>query len=270
MRAAYLVLVLAACGGGGGFPDAKVKDDTPPPSGTFKLAWSLTDTNDAPIDCARVAAITVTAVVRSTQVSGGSTQVFTCSGGMGESQAITPGTYSIDFELDAGSGMIATSPRQQDIVIKSNQSTTLTPIVFKLDATGNLKLHLSANKPGGNCQPTASTGAGIANTTFVLQHAPGAACEPVTLMIGAGATSGTAATTYTVNCATPVIGPCIENDQEITTTGTPSGSYQLHVRGLVAGGAACWTNDDQIVIPAVMGTLTRTLNLGYQMSTPGC
>ena len=270
MRAALtlILFVSAACGGGGGFPDAKSKDDAAVPLGTFHLSWSLTDANDAPIDCARVAAITVTATLRSASVSGGSTQVFTCNGGTGTSQGIAPGTYSIDYELDAGSGMISSLPRVQGIVIQSNQVTELSPLVFKVDATGNLALHLTANKAGGNCAPTTSAGADILNTTFVLQHTPGAACEPVTLTIAAGATHG--ASSYTVDCTTPVVGPCIENDQAITTTGTPSGSYQLHIRGLVTGGIACWANDDQVVIPAASGTLTRTLNLGYQMTTPGC
>jgi len=49
----------------------------------------------------------------------------------------------------------------------------------------------------------------------------------------------------------------------------PSGGYQLHVRGQVAG-AECWTNDDALAVPPLGRDLTRTLNLGFQAATPGC
>lgn len=270
MRAAVApILILVACGGGGGFPDAPVKHDATLPPGTIKVAWSLTDDTGAPITCDQVGAITMTATLRSPSIVGGQTQVFTCGVLMGESQAVDPNTYNIDFELDNASGAIAQAPRASNIIVRSNQATQLDPLVFAVVAKGNLALHVTANKPGGNCAPTASNGGGITATTITLVHKPGDACEPLTLNVGASALTGAPASTYVVNCTTPTVAPCIENDQAITTTASPSGNYQIHIRGQV-GTPTCWTNDDQFAIPAANQTLTRTLNLGYSASTPGC
>jgi hypothetical protein len=113
---------------------------------------------------------------------------------------------------------------------------------------------------GGNCAPTTMMGAGIDATTITLEHTSGT-CEPVTFTITAGATSGRPAGTYTVNCTTPVDGPCIETDQKLLVPSIPSGNYQIHIRGKRAG-VECYTNDDAMTVPPLGTTLTRTLNLG--------
>ena len=52
---------LAACGGGGGFPDATI-DVGPPAPGSFSLAWSVTDTMGNAITCDQIGAQSVTAL----------------------------------------------------------------------------------------------------------------------------------------------------------------------------------------------------------------
>lgn len=262
----------AACGDGGGFPDAP-PIDMPPPQGTFDLAWTLKDTSGNAITCDQIGAQAVTVLTRNRAVQGGSTEVFTCGTFKGTSQGLVPGTYDMDFELGGvggavGTGLIATSPKQMGVVIKSSENVTLAPLAFVVDATGGLKLNISANKPGGNCGSTGANGAGITGMTLTLQHTAGGACEPITFTIAPNATLPGGS--YTVNCTAPTVAPCIEADQQLTATGVRSDGYQLHVRGRI-GTASCWTNDDTMSVPPLGRDLVRTLNLAAApMGTPGC
>lgn len=258
---ACLLVVAVGCGSGGGFPDAP-PIDVPVPGGTFSLAWSLTDAGGQPITCDDIGGLSVTALLRNRDVQGGSTEVFSCNTLMGTSQTLLPGTYDIDFELNGVSGLIATAPKQMGIIVTSGGNVELAPLAFAVDATGGMKLHFSTNTTGGNC----AGGAGITQTTITLNKLSTGACQPVTFTIGAGASQP--ASTYTVNCATPAIGPCIDADQELSVTGVPSGSYVIHVRG--KAGADCWKNDDQLPVPPVGRDLVRALNLSIQMAAPSC
>jgi len=262
---ACLLVVAVGCGSGGGFPDAR-PIDAPPPTGTFSLAWSLTNTNSQPITCDEIGGLTVTALLRNRDVQGGSTEVFTCGTLMGTSQALVPGIYDIDFELNGVSGLIATAPKQMGIVVTSGGNVQLAPVAFSVDATGGLKLNFTTGTAGGNCVATASNGAGITQTTITLTKLSTGACAPVTFTIAAGATQP--ASTYTVDCTTPVVGPCIEADQQLSVAGVASGTYVIHVRG--TAGADCWKNDDQLPVPPVGHDLVRTLNLAIQMAAPSC
>jgi hypothetical protein len=266
MSVRALVLVAAVgCGGGGGFPDAR-EIDGPPPGGTFTAAWAVTNTNGQAITCDEIGAISVTAVLRNRAVQGGSTEVFTCGTQMGTSPAVAPGLYDISFELTGTSGLLATIPAQQAVVITSGGDVRLAPLTFAVEATGGLKLTLATNKPGGNCGLAANNGAQITQTTIALQHVGSGTCEPVTFTISAGANQP--AGMYVVNCANPVVAGCIENDQQLTVTGVPSGSYLVHIRG--KSGNDCWSNNDQLPVPPLGRDLTRTLNLGFQMAMPSC
>lgn len=272
VRGVILSALVAACGGGGGFPDAP-PIDMPPPLGTFSLAWTVKDTGGNPITCDQIGAQAVTVLTRNRAIQGGSTEVFTCSTLMGGSQGLVPGTYDLDFELGGvggavGTGIIATSPRQMGIVIKSGENVTLTPLAFSVNATGGIKVNLSANKPGGNCGSVGNNGAGITGVTLTLQHTTGGACEPVTFTIAPNATLPGGS--YTVNCTSPTVAPCIEADQQLSVTGVPSDGYQLHVRGKVAT-ANCWTNDDTLPVPPLGRDVMRILNFAAAASgTPGC
>jgi hypothetical protein len=265
--------LLAGCGDGGGFPDA-VPIDQPPANGTFSLMWSVKDPNGATLDCAEIGAQAVTVITRNKAVQGGSTEVFTCNTLAGTSPGITPGTYDMDFELggvggDPQTGIIATSPKQQDIEVPSGNNVPLMPITFTVDATGGIKVNQTVpNTPGGNCGTTANNGAGITGMTLVLQHQGSGTCEPVTFTYAANATLPGG--TYTVDCASPVVAPCIEADQQLTATGVPSGNYQLHLRGKI-GTSDCFTNDDTLPVYPLGRDVTRTLNFAAApMGTPGC
>lgn len=270
-----LVLAIAAgCGSGGGFPDARVNNDAAPP-GTFALDWAVTDEANRVISCDTVGAYTVTVRTHNRAYAGLSTQVFGCPPGTGISQPLVPGTYDFDFELVGASEVIATAPSQRGIEISPGARVRLDPLTFNVVATGALTLTLSTQRPGGNCAATASGGGGITSTQITLVHAPSGACEPVMFNISQGTTSGAPATTYMVNCATPVVGPCIENDQAIRVIPVPSGSYVIHVLAKQAGTPAspnpvCWTNHDGIQVPPRGLTLTRPLYLGFQDTTAGC
>ncbi len=273
VRGVFLSTALvAACGGGGGFPDAP-PIDMPPPLGTFNLAWTVKDTAGNPITCDQIGAQAVTVLTRNRAIQGGSTEVFTCATLMGGSQGLIPGTYDMDFELGGvggavGTGIIATSPKQMGIVIQSGANVTLMPLAFSVNATGGIKLNLSANKPGGNCGSVGNNGAGITGVTLTLQHTSGGACEPVMFTIAPNATLPGGS--YTVNCTSPTVAPCIEADQQLSVTGVPSDGYQLHVRGKVAT-ANCWTNDDTLPVPPLGRDVMRTLNFAAAASgTPGC
>lgn len=261
--AAAAALTSFACGDGGGFPDAP-GPDSPPATGTFSLAWTLTDEGGAPVTCDQVGALTVTAVLRNPAVQGGSTEVFNCNTGSGTSPGIPPGNYQIDFELNGSSTtpVIKTAPRQ-DIEVKSNENTALMPISFAVDATGGLALSLNAlGVTMGNCAATPD-GAGIDQFTITLEKTSDLTCAAVTFDISAGA-SGTAGT-YTVNCATPATVGCLNADQVLSVADITSGSYRVHVRGRSA--PDCYVNDDSFAVPALGMTLTRTLNLAKTTGT---
>lgn len=249
---------LAACGDGGGFPDAPLPD-SPPPNGTFSLAWTLTDDGGQPVTCDQVGAQAVTAVLRNPDVQGGSTEVFSCSSGMAMSPGVAPGMYQIDFELNgaATAPLIDTAPRQE-VEIKSGQNTALSPITFAINATGGLALSLSAlGVTAGNCAPTGNMGAGIDQFKITLQKASDLSCAAVTFAVSAGA-SGIAGT-YVVNCGSPATIGCLNADQVLSVSSIPSGRYRIQVRG--RSGGDCYVNDDQLAVPAIGMTLTRTLNL---------
>ena len=260
-------LLVVGCGGGGGFPDAR-PIDAPPEPGTFSLDWSVTDTNNQSLPCGQIGAQAVTVLTHNRAFGGGSTEVFTCPTLSGVSQGLIAGTYDMDFELDSASEVLATAPAQMGIVISAGENVRLAPLTFAVDATGGIKLTMTANQPGGNCATTANNGAGITGVTLTLQHTLSGACEPVTFTIAPNATLPGG--TYTVDCTTPTVAPCIESDQQLSVTGVTSDGYQLHVRGRV-GTAECWTNDDTLPVPPLGHDVSRMLNLAAApMGTLGC
>ncbi len=270
-RALALVTVaLVGCGDGGGFPDAPVVD-SPPAPGTFTLAWTVSNTGGTAITCEQIGAQAVTALLRNRALQGGSTEVFTCATLSGMSQILAPGVYDIDFDLngvggDPVTGVIATSPQQAGIEIKSGQNTVLAPLAFSVNATGALKLNLLSTASAGNCVATAQGGAGITSNSITVTRVSDGMCAPLTFNISAG-TMGGAAGTYVVNCASPNDAPCIERDQELTVTGVVSGTYAINVKAK-RGGTQCFTSIDQLPVPPLGRELVRTLNLGSV--TPAC
>ncbi len=265
MRFVPLVL-LAACGSGGGFPDAN-SIDAPAPTGAFSLAWTVTDAAHQPITCDRIGAVALTVTYHNRAFSGALTEVFDCATGFGTGTGLIEGQYDFDFELDATSGALATAPEQTPVQITANQTVALNPVSFAVDATGGLALTINTGKPGGNCAPATSMGAGITSTTITLVHTSDGSCAPITFAISAGATQP--AGNYTINCAAPAVGPCIEHDQMVTATGIPSDAYTIHVRGNEAA-TPCWSNNDAFQIPAAGMTLMHGVNLAFATGMPGC
>lgn len=264
--------VLAACGSGGGFPDAR-EIDAPPPTGTFTLDWALTELDNNSITCDQVGAQSVTVLAHNQAVEGGMTQVFVCSTLTGMSQGLDPGVYDFDFQLAAASGILETPPGQHNITIASSQNTRLAPLAFKLDATGGVALSLSTGRTT-NCGAVTPGNGAITAEILTLTHNSNLSCEPITLTISESTLTPTAASgTYTVNCTTPVVTTCIEKDSTLTATGVKADSYTIHIaskQGVSGASGVCWTNNDSIVIPPLGGTLTRQLNLGFATANSLC
>lgn len=253
--------LLAACGGGGGFPDANQKIDAAPPSATFSLAWSVTDMASAPVACDKIGAVSVTVLAHNEGFDGGTTEVFTCGTGMGTSEKLPPGTWDFDFQLSNAAGVIATAPGQQNVILKNGENTELMPLTFVVDPTGGLALTVATGRVNGNCAAPPD-GGGITTTTITLEHSSDQSCAPLTFSLSSGGT-------YTVDCANPVSAPCIDSSDTLTVTSVPSDNYTIHIKGYV-GPTLCWTNNDSLQVPSQAQTLTKTLNLAYATSTPGC
>lgn len=250
--------LLAACGDAGGFPDAPLADT--PPTGTFSLTWSVVDHESQPIACERIAAQSMTVLAHNKGFDGGSTQIFTCASGMGQSQAVFAGLYDLDFELSGTFGLLASGTKQTSVQVPAGTNTPLQPVTFQVKALGGMALKLSAGG-SGNC----AGGAGIEQTSISFVRNSDSACQPVTFTISDGAMQSGG--TYTATCPTPtVIDKCIDADQVLTATDVPSDAYTIRVRGKI-GGTDCWVNNDFLQVPPLDQTLTRTLNLAQ---TPGC
>lgn len=258
---ALLLVGVVGCGDGGGFPDAA------PLTGTFAASWTVTDANTSlRIACDQVGAVSLRVTVKDFQGQVADVDLFNCADVTGTSHGLVPGNYTADYELDGDTGLLVTAPSSAPFPISIGQTTQLPPVTFVIDASGAMSLSASAGTSGGNCAATSANGAGITGTTIVLQHIS-STCAPVTFMIGADATRPSSM--YTVDCAMPMVAPCIESDQAITVSSVVSGHYTISVRGKV-GAASCWTYDAPLTVPPLGRTVMQTLGLGYATGTPGC
>jgi hypothetical protein len=258
LRAILLCAAASAGCSGGGFPaDAGI--DAPAATGTFSLAWTLTDTGGAPITCDQVSATTIALTLQSSDRVFGIAESFSCGNSPSTSPVIPIGNYSVGIELH-GTGLDpVVAPTQNHVAIVQNQNTTLAPVTFAVNATGNVALQIAPPAPlTSNCG-AAPMGAAINAETITVQDA-GGACLPITFTRSKGGT-------YVVNCTTPNVAGCIEDDETLTATGVPSGTYTIHIRGKI-GATDCFTNDDSLAVPAQGKSLTRTLNLAA--TKPSC
>jgi hypothetical protein len=264
--AALVALAVGGCSGcdDGGFPtDALAPDATL--RGTVSLAWSLTDLMGRPIACEDVDASFVFLELRSQSSLGGAVASFACGNSPSTSSAIDVGTYDVRFELHGQSLTSVSAPPQNGIVIAAGQDTRLVPVTFMVDTNGRLVLGLTAPPATSNCKSTSLMGAGITGTTITLVRA-GGGCAPVTFIRTRGPTT---LGSYQVNCSSPQVASCIENDETLTVSSMPSGPYTIHVRGKI-GAVDCWANDDSLTVPAQGKARIETLNLAFQAGTPGC
>ena len=225
------------------------------------MQWIVDNATGTAISCDSIGGSSVNVTAHGLDVLGGTSDAFTCSALTGTSAPLPIGNYDIAVELDGLIGTLATGPDQPAVVIATDTNTPLPPVQFVVDATGGLKLNISSGKAGGNCA-AAPGGAGITSTSITLVNSAGA-CVPVTFNVAGGSP-------YTVNCVgAPTAGPCIENNQQVSVAGIPSGNYTIHVAGSV-GATACYLNNDGLPVPPLGHDLTRTLNLAFQTGTPGC
>jgi hypothetical protein len=258
---AMLVVVAGCdCDPGGFQGDAPVDGVVP---GNVSLAWSLTDLNRQPIQCAQVGAGFVAMQLSSPGLPTVPAESFACDNSPGVSAALAPGVYDVTFAL-TGAGLTPVVPPPQRVTVASGRTTELAPVTFMLDAQGGVVFTL-ATPPAANCRPPSMNGAGITGVTITLELA-GGGCAPVTFARARGATP---LGSYTVNCSSPQVAPCIERDETLSVTSMASGPYTIHVRGKV-GAVDCWRNDNAVRVPAQGKQLIETLTLELQTGTPGC
>lgn len=261
---ACLLALASGCGAcdHGGFRDAAIDAVAP---GRIAVAWTLTDLNGQPIQCDQVGAGFVNLQLRNRANATGSAASFSCAMSPGIVPDLAPSVYDITFELKGVSLTTVTAPEQKGVLVESGRDTQLAPVTFMVDARGGVVLSLAAPPATSNCKTPAMMGAGITGMTITLVHT-GGGCAPVTFVRARGST---VLGTYTVNCSSPQVAPCIENDETLTVASMASGSYTIHVRGKV-GAADCWKNDNALQVPPQGKTLVETLNLAFQTGTPGC
>jgi hypothetical protein len=250
-RLACILLVLAACGDDTGPPDA-VGLDAPAVAGSLSLTWTIADGPTA-LACDDIGAITVTLSIRPENQPFGSTEVLPCGAGQG-SVDLPPNTYIVDVSL----GGVDLEPiKFVDVVVNSEQDTSLGEVAFEVATVGGFSFTMSA--AGGNC-----TGAGITAVELALS-AQGGGCVPATFELEGGGT-------YATDCASPQPHPaCIDSDVTVTAQPTiTTGPYRLDIRGLV-GGTPCWTKAAQFDVPAA-GAIRALPNqtLIHDDLTPAC
>lgn|SRR5512140_134705 len=252
------------CGDDGGFPRDAAGPDVME-TGTVSLAWSITDLNDQPIPCDEVNASSVFLQLRDPARLSGSVESFSCQNSPSTSHPLEPGTYDITYELHGINLTAVSAQTQSGVKVEVGKDTPLNPITFKVDAQGSLALALAAPPATTNCKPAGMMGAGITGITITLVHT-GDGCAPVTFVRSRGAVM---LGSYVVNCSSPMVTTCIENDERLSVASMQSGPYTIQVRGKI-GAVDCWKNDDALQVPPQGKMLNQTLNLAYQTGTPGC
>ena len=259
-----LMLMAGACGGGDSAVDAGKAIDAAPLSGTFSLAWSLSDGTDA-VTCADVGGLSIGISITPAGGGGGQSEAFTCAGGSGTSRPMPVGLYNLSIELKAAAGALADPVRITNVEIKQGENTALDAQTFVVAATGAFTFKVTTSSAGDNCD-TGGTGAGIGGLIFELRDSTGA-CTPTTFDVAAGAVG--AASTYTTTCPAGAQHACIEKDQVITVNGVSSGSHTLMMTGF-KDAIDCYTRSPQFSVPGnnlVTDLPDQQLSLRF---TPDC
>jgi hypothetical protein len=119
--------MLAACGSGGGLPDAAHTDG--PGIGAFSVAWSLVDSNAQSITCDQASAISVLTTIMDQANAALFSSTFACTLGSAVSGALTASTYELHFSLLGASGALATAS-PQTVILTADHPTQLAPIQF--------------------------------------------------------------------------------------------------------------------------------------------
>lgn len=122
--------LLAACGSGGGFPDAPRPADAAVP-GTFAMSWTITSMATSMTESCMQAGATQVLVGLTEETRGDAfSQPFACSLGSAASGSITAGTYDFTFALAGANGVITMAGSQTGVAIQSQKTAQLMPVVF--------------------------------------------------------------------------------------------------------------------------------------------
>ena len=248
LLAAVAFVLSTACSGG---------SPSPLPSGSVSLAWSISDTTNQPATCDQVGGRSVALWLRPHAGGNAIAAAMPCAPGSGIAP-VAPGIYDIAIELHATDGTrLASAPDQSEISISADRTTQLTAVRFAANMTFRLVTSI-ATSATTNCQATTSDSAGITGTTVTLERIdPGReGCAAATF---SRAQETTDRGTYKVDCSSPSVATCIENNETLTTS-VPPGTYAIHVRGR-RGTLDCWRGDDSFTVPVSSRPILHTVAL---------
>lgn len=228
-------------------------DPQPEPHGAVSVAWSITVAGQL-ITCARVGAAQVSLVLHS-RAGSDSTFSFACAANHGAATRIIAGPYDATLRLHASDGaLITTATSPAPVIVNADEVTTIPPVTFTTGVRGRLALSIATLGTDSNCTDRGHGGAGTTGNIITLIRADGG-CSPATFIRSRG---NTKLGEYTVNCSSPQIGTCIEQDETLTTD-LDAGPYTLQVLPLV-GPARCSIEIDVMSVPAG-ATLTKRVQL---------
>jgi hypothetical protein len=257
LLATAMLALLGACTGG--------TPPQPPASGTIALAWSIFDSTNQPATCDQVSARSVALRLRPHAGGNATATAMPCAPGSGNAQ-VAPGIYDIAIELDAADGTrLASAPDQTGISITADRTTQLTPVRFAATMTFRLVASI-ATSATTNCKATTSGGAGITATTVTLERFDSGreGCAAATFSRAQGTTQQG---TYKVDCSSPAVTTCIENNETLTAS-VPPGTYLIHVRGK-RGTLDCWQGNDKLIVAASPQPTLHTVALMH-LDQPPC
>lgn len=260
-------VLASGCGGGGDAGvDATPEYDAPPPQGTLSLDWQI-QYNDTTLTCAQVGAISVRLTITPSDGGTGVPEALNCDPNNATTTDIDVGVYDIAISLIAETGFqpLGEPYTLNDVEVMANQNTSLGTVVFNVVPRGNLAFKLDTDTGTTNCKTDAEGGAGITEVAIELRDSEGA-CVPTSFEIEAGASQP--AGTYTSDCAGARYA-CIENDQQIRVTGTPSGATSMVMTGY-KGQEACYARMPQFTVPGNDLTLTLNDQVLTRAMVPAC
>lgn len=219
-----------------------------PCPGSVSISWTITDSQGQPSSCFRSGAASVGLRLQS-RIGGAPVFLgFPCRDGTGTANT-APGLYDVTIELHKANGeKIETAPAQPAVAVVPGRTKVLDAVTFhggqSPPAGGGLSLSLQPL--GGfvsNCKPQSEAGAAITGMTITLENV-GGGCVPTMFVRKRG---GVDIGTYLVNCGSPLVTTCIEQDEALTAPNLAAGVYEMKVDGLI-GTSACWRGDNLIQV----------------------
>lgn len=268
---ALMLLAIAACQA----PSASAT--TAPCPGSVSLLWAITDPTGQPLTCADASATSVALRLQSRTGGAPVLTAMPCAPTPGTVN-VPPGLYDVAVELhDANGARLAVAPVQTSVAVAVGRTQALAPTRFVVrrsgggggsgsgsgsngggDLPGPIRLSLQAQGVTSNCQPASAGGAELSSMSISLTG-PAGQCMPALLHRNR---NGVMIGDYPVDCASPAVTTCIENDEALTSTNLPDGTYAIHVRA--RGGAGnCFAGDAFITVP-LTGQLQQQIGLHPQ------